>query len=341
MSIVSDNMKYLRKLHGMTQDQFARRMGIKRASVGAYEEQRANPNLDVLKTMSKLFNVSVDDLLKKDLRKIRETPNLLPIDKPSAASLVIEPKEKEPQTLSSIFEQFYTPASTSPRPQSTPPTIPNANSVITPIIESPKPPTPVYQPTTHQSTPTYQSPTFNNTYENGNGATVVQNPPNDYEKTTPQSIQYVRLSQLKDYVERFNQAEYTRRLPTFEFPLLPHATYRAFEAGDDFTYSGSFLIGQFVGNWYDIADGKLYILVARNLGVVCRRVYNQVKIKGTLLLSSDKATIPTFEVPLKDVLEVWEIKAFFSAVLPEPTVSLDHLKHLVNQMQEELNRIKK
>lgn len=341
MSIVSDNMKYLRKLHGMTQDQFARRMGIKRASVGAYEEQRANPNLDVLKTMSKLFNVSVDDLLKKDLRKIRETPNLLPIDKPSAASLVAEPKEKEPQTLSSIFEQFYTPPSTPPRPQSTPPTIPNANSVITPIIESPKPPAPIYQSATHQPTPTYQAPTFNNTYENGNGATVVQSPPNDYEKTTPQSIQYVRLSQLKDYVEQFNQTEYIRRLPTFEFPLLPRATYRAFEAGDDFTYSGSFLIGQFVGNWYDIADGKLYILVARNLGVVCRRVYNQVKIKGTLLLSSDKATIPTFEVPLKDVLEVWEIKAFFSAVLPEPTVSLDHLKHLVNQMQEELNQIKK
>ncbi len=94
MSIVSDNMKYLRKLHGMTQDQFARRMGIKRASVGAYEEQRANPNIDVLKTMSKLFNVSVDDLLKKDLRKIRETPNLLPIDKPPVASLVAEPNEK-------------------------------------------------------------------------------------------------------------------------------------------------------------------------------------------------------------------------------------------------------
>lgn len=144
MSIVSDRMKYLRKLHGMTQDQFARRMGIKRASVGAYEEQRANPNIDVLKTMSKLFNVSVDDLLKKDLRKIRETPNLLPMDKPSPASLIVEPKEKEPQTLSSIFEQFYTPPATPPRsPQSMPPSIPNSNSIITPLAESPKPPAPV------------------------------------------------------------------------------------------------------------------------------------------------------------------------------------------------------
>jgi hypothetical protein len=253
--------------------------------------------------------------------------------------LVAEPKEKEPQTLSSIFEQYYVPPTPAPRPQPTPINLPNLTAA--PVIEALKPPAPVYQSNTHPTVPTYQSPTFNNTYENGNGTTIVQAPPSDYEKTIPQSIQYVRQSQLKEYVEKFNQGEYIKRLPAFEFPLLPLASYRAFEAGDDFTYPSAFLIGQFVGNWYDIADGKLYILVARNLGIVCRRVYNQVKIKGTLLLSSDKATIPTFEVPLKDVLEVWEIKAFFSAVLPEPTVSLDHLRHLANQMQEELNRIKK
>lgn len=334
MSIVSDNMKYLRKLHGMTQDQFARRLGIKRASVGAYEEQRANPNIDVLKLMSKLFNVSVDDLLKKDLRKIRETPNLLPIDKPAATPLVAEPKGVEPQTLSSIFDQYYTPPAAAPRPQPVP--TPPVVTLPPPVVEPPKPPTP---PT--PSVSAYQAPSFNNKYDNSTGATMVQMPSAEHEKTAPQLIPYVRQSQWKEYIEKFNQSEYIKRLPVFQWPLLPNGSYRAFEAGDDFTYSNAFLIGQFIGNWYDIADGKTYLLVARNLGVVCRRVYNQVKIKGTLLLSSDKNTIPTFEVPLKDVLEVWEIKAFFSTVLPEPTVSLDHLKHLVNQMQEELNQIKK
>lgn len=334
MSIVSDNMKYLRKLHGMTQDQFARRLGIKRASVGAYEEQRANPNIDVLKLMSKLFNVSVDDLLKKDLRKIRETPNLLPIDKPAVSPLVSEPKVGvEPQTLSSIFEQYYTPPAAVPRPQSIP--APPSVSVAS-VIEPPKPVAPVQPPS-----PAYQPPAFNNQYDNSNGATMVQMPTAEYEKTSPQLIPYVRQSQWKEYIEKHNNSDFIKRLPVFQWPLLPNGAYRAFEAGDDFTYPNAFLIGQFIGNWYDIADGKTYLLVARNLGVVCRRVYNQVKIKGTLLLSSDKNTIPTFEVPLKDVLEVWEIKAFFSTVLPEPTVSLDHLRHLVNQMQEELNQIKK
>jgi transcriptional regulator with XRE-family HTH domain len=341
MSIVSDNMKYLRKLHGMTQDQFARRVGIKRASVGAYEEQRANPNIDVLKVMSKLFNVSVDDLLKKDLRKIRETPSLIPTDKPSVASLVSDPQEKEPQTLSSIFDQFYVPPAPAAqsRPQPAPVNVPSA--LVPPVVEPPKPPspptysTPVAQPA---PIPSFSS-SFNNNYDNGT-ATIVQTP-SAYEKTNPQAIPYVRQSQMKEYIEKFQQNDFIKRLQSFEFPLLPAGSYRAFEAGDDFSYVNSFLVGQQISNWYDIADGKMYVLVARNLGVVCRRVYNQVKIKGTLLLSSDKANIPTFEVPIKDVLEVWEIKAFFSTVLPEPTVSLDHLRYLVNQMHEELNQIKK
>jgi len=347
MSIVSDNMKYLRKLHGMTQDQFARRIGIKRASVGAYEEQRANPNIDVLKTMSKLFHVSVDDLLKKDLRKIRETPSLIPMDKPTASALVAEPQENEPQTLSSIFDQFYVPPTSTPaRPQPAPVNVPNA--VVPPVIEAPKPPSPpaysapVAAPPVAPAPPSYTPPSsmsFNNNYDNGT-ATIVQTP-SAYDNPSPQAIPYIRQPQMKEYIEKFQQNDYIKRLPSFEFPLLPKANYRAFEAGDDFSYASAFLIGQQISNWYDIADSKMYVLVARNLGVVCRRVYNQVKIKGTLLLSSDKVNIPTFEVPIKDVLEVWEIKAFFSTVLPEPTVSLDHLRYLVNQMHEELNQIKK
>ncbi|MFN4145864.1 MAG: helix-turn-helix domain-containing protein [Runella sp.] len=345
MSIVSDNMKYLRKLHGMTQEQFARRVGIKRASVGAYEEQRANPNLDVLKTMSRLFNVSVDDLLKKDLRKIRETPSLLPIDKPTE----IKVETNEPKALSSIFEQFYTPPTTTPKVSEPTGNLPKPTPVP-PAITAPKPPEPVYAP---PPVPTYtppvvtvpiapSAPTFNNIHDTPNGVSMVQAPPTPgTSQPLLVSIQYVRQTQLKEYIERFHQTEYLKRLPVFQAPMLPEGQYRAFEAGDDFLYAGSLLIGQFVANWYDISDGKMYVLVARNLGVVCRRVYNQVKIKGTLLLSSDKNTIPTFEIPLKDVLEVWEIKAFMSTILPEPPVPLEHLRHLVQQMQEELNRIKK
>jgi transcriptional regulator with XRE-family HTH domain len=76
MSIVSNNIKYLRRLNGLTQEQFARRIGIKRSLLGAYEEARANPNLENLKTIAQVFGTSVDSLIKTDIRKIRETPGI-------------------------------------------------------------------------------------------------------------------------------------------------------------------------------------------------------------------------------------------------------------------------
>lgn len=337
MSMVPQNMKYLRKLHGLTQDKFARKLGIKRPSVGAYEEGRANPPLDVLKTMSRLFSVSVDDLLKKDLCKIRETPSLIPVERPKTAPLINEPEVSEPQSLASIFDSFYTPP-TPPAPPSRQAPIADiapkpAQSVAIPIVEPPKPPVVSYQAAA--------VPAFNNAFEKNSSAHIVQTPLPEGEGHFLKTVHYVRKSQLQEYIEKFQNPDFTKRLPTLSFPMLGEGHYRAFEAGDDFQYPGALLVGQFVANWYDIADGKMYMLLARNLGVVCRRVFNQVKIKGTLLLSSDKTTIPTFEIPLKDVMEAWEIKAFFSTTLPEPTVSLDHLRHLVSQMQEELNRIKK
>ena len=71
MAMANQNMKYLRKLRGLTQDEFAQKIGIKRSLVGAYEEERAEPNYEVLETMSDLFKISIDDLLRKDLSETK------------------------------------------------------------------------------------------------------------------------------------------------------------------------------------------------------------------------------------------------------------------------------
>jgi transcriptional regulator with XRE-family HTH domain len=71
MSIVNQNMKYLRKLRGWTQEEFAQKIGIKRSLLGAYEEERAEPNYEVLETVSDIFKVTIDDLLRKDLSETK------------------------------------------------------------------------------------------------------------------------------------------------------------------------------------------------------------------------------------------------------------------------------
>src|SRR5882757_3276275 len=67
MSTAGQNLKYLRKLRGWTQEEFANRLNIKRSLIGAYEEERADPRLEVLEIVADIFKLSLDELLLKDL----------------------------------------------------------------------------------------------------------------------------------------------------------------------------------------------------------------------------------------------------------------------------------
>lgn len=67
MSQAGQNLKYLRKLRGWTQEEFAIKLGIKRSLIGAYEEERADPRLDVLETVCEIFKLTLDEVLLKDL----------------------------------------------------------------------------------------------------------------------------------------------------------------------------------------------------------------------------------------------------------------------------------
>lgn len=67
MSQAGQNLKYLRKLRGWTQEEFAHKLGIKRSLIGAYEEERADPRIDILEIVGDIFKLSLDELLLKDL----------------------------------------------------------------------------------------------------------------------------------------------------------------------------------------------------------------------------------------------------------------------------------
>jgi transcriptional regulator with XRE-family HTH domain len=72
MSIACQNLKFLRKQKGWTQQEFADKLGIKRSLLGAYEEERAEPRTEVLELVSDMFRVSIDDLLRRDLGSQKE-----------------------------------------------------------------------------------------------------------------------------------------------------------------------------------------------------------------------------------------------------------------------------
>lgn len=61
-----DKLQNLRKQMNMTQEQLASLLYISRTAVSKWETGRGYPNLDSLKEISKLFNVTINDLLSTE-----------------------------------------------------------------------------------------------------------------------------------------------------------------------------------------------------------------------------------------------------------------------------------
>jgi transcriptional regulator with XRE-family HTH domain len=69
MSKIFSNLKFLRLQKGLSQEQLAENLGITRSRLGAYEENRNEPSIDLLIAISDFFHVAVDALVRGDLTK--------------------------------------------------------------------------------------------------------------------------------------------------------------------------------------------------------------------------------------------------------------------------------
>lgn len=69
MRNISNNLRYLRRNKGLTQQQFADMMEIKRSLVGAYEEDRAEPRYDLLKKFAEFYELSIDELINEKINE--------------------------------------------------------------------------------------------------------------------------------------------------------------------------------------------------------------------------------------------------------------------------------
>ena len=61
-----NKIKYLRLERGWTQDDLGKLLNVQKAAISKYENGIASPSIEILKTMSSLFGVSIDYLLDND-----------------------------------------------------------------------------------------------------------------------------------------------------------------------------------------------------------------------------------------------------------------------------------
>lgn len=68
---IAHNIKYLRGLKSLSQEKLADELGITRSRLGAYEENRNEPPIEILIKLSDYFHISIDVLIRVDLRKTK------------------------------------------------------------------------------------------------------------------------------------------------------------------------------------------------------------------------------------------------------------------------------
>lgn len=67
MTLIAKNIRWFRKQQQISQTEFASIFGITRASVGAYEEGRAEPKLELISRFAKYYNVDLTTFIDEDM----------------------------------------------------------------------------------------------------------------------------------------------------------------------------------------------------------------------------------------------------------------------------------
>lgn len=160
-----------------------------------------------------------------------------------------------------------------------------------------------------------------------------------------ENIELVPVRAKAGYTGGFADPDYIKVLPTFRLPFLNRERkYRTFPiSGDSMppVGDGSWVTGEYLENWTQVANGKPYIVITKNDGIVFKLVFNKVDQNNTFLLCSTNPQYEPYEVPVSEVLEIWKFVNFISQELPEPNINQKQLTNTVLSMQREMNELKK
>ena len=164
-----------------------------------------------------------------------------------------------------------------------------------------------------------------------------------------ENIEFIPQKAAAGYLNGYSDPQYIAEMPKFQLPFLPeHNTYRAFEISGDSMLpirSGTIVIGAYEEKLHDIKNGQTYILVTQSEGVVFKRVFNYMEEKGNFYMVSDNRQYSPYELDPKDILEIWEAKAFISVDFIDPNLeranlSVNELASMVLELKKEVSTLK-
>ncbi|MDX1902823.1 MAG: helix-turn-helix transcriptional regulator [Thermonemataceae bacterium] len=299
MSQISKNIRYLRRLHDYTQEEFSELLGIKRSSLGAYEEGRATPNFTILMQLGKIFGVSLEQIVSGDLTQVLTAPVekalfLVAQEQNGKTSKPLETSNLESDLLEENFSEKNT-------------DIESKNDWRALEKEKIKP-----EEQNFRRKEKHQEVNEENLYPTiEEGLFSVDSHSESTNAVEKGDIPFVKQSNLLNYLANYNEKKFVEQLPKLKISLLPnHKEYRAFEMDKNFPMDKSISVGAYVKNWYQLQNNEVYLLLTQKQGLVYGKVQNKLRNEGYLLVTTFDIEHKVF---LREVFEVWHFELFISA----------------------------
>lgn len=154
----------------------------------------------------------------------------------------------------------------------------------------------------------------------------------------------VKANQALEYIVKHHQKAYLEGLPVVHFPVELKHTGRAFEqSGSEMQYreggifNSDVLLGELVepAEYQNSKPGQVYVAVLQS-SIVVRRL-KETPANDQLKLKADNPDYPLLDLPLKEVLELWEVRGVFSTRLKAPAQVEERL-NLLEQTVQQLNK---
>lgn len=155
------------------------------------------------------------------------------------------------------------------------------------------------------------------------------------DKDNNENIELVNTKAEAGYLDSFNDPEYISELPKISFPNIPHGTFRGFEIHGDSMLpmeSGSIVICSYIENLDQIKEGRTYVLVSKESGLVYKRIKNKTEEKKLILISDNDSYLP-YDINYSDIAEIWQYYAHISFSDTKSTIN-----HILEEKLSDLQR---
>lgn len=156
-------------------------------------------------------------------------------------------------------------------------------------------------------------------------------------------IEVVTQKVKAGYLSGYSDPEYIEQLQQVSLPFLGNGKHRGFPVDGDSMpphQDGDIIIGRYIENLGQVLDGKTYIFITRNEGMVYKRL-NKNKKNTLVEVSSDNYFYPAYEIKASDILEIWEYQCSIArSDKKNETLENISIKNMFVEIKNEIKEVK-